>query len=161
MNAGAAFLEGGIEEQLLVQRDIGFDAGDGHFRQRDAHARHRLVAGIAVGNQFTHHRIVMRRHGIALVDVRIDADARAAGRMVALDLARRRHEGERVFGVDATLHGVAAEVDVLLLETQRQAGGDADLFLHDVDAGDQLGHRMLHLQTGVHFKEVEALMEQL
>ena len=24
-------------------------------------------------------------------------------------------------------------------------GGDADLFLHDVDAGDRLGHRMLDL----------------
>jgi hypothetical protein len=26
------------------------------------------------------------------------------------------------------------------------AGGDADLLLHDVDAGDELGHRVLDLQ---------------
>ncbi len=36
------------------------------------------------------------------------------------------------------------------------AGGDADLFLHDIDAGDHLGHRMFDLHASVHFDEVEA-----
>ncbi len=40
--------------------------------------------------------------------------------------------------------------------------GDADLFLHDVDAGDGLGDGMLDLQAGVHFHEIElvVLVEQ-
>ncbi len=45
--------------------------------------------------------------------------------------------------------------NVLLLERQRLAGGDANLRLDQVDAGDHLGHRMLDLNAGVHFDEVE------
>src|SRR3712207_8614617 len=36
-----------------------------------------------------------------------------------------------------------------------RSGGDADLLVHEVDAGDHLGHRMLHLDAGVHLDEVE------
>ena len=45
--------------------------------------------------------------------------------------------------------------DVLLPEAQLFPGGDADLFLHDVHAGDGLGHRMLDLNPGVHLDEEE------
>ena len=38
---------------------------------------------------------------------------------------------------------------------QFRAGGDADLLLHQVEAGDHLGDRMLDLEPGVHFDEVE------
>ena len=40
-------------------------------------------------------------------------------------------------------------------KAQLLAGGDADLFLHDVDAGDHFGHRMLDLHARVHLDEVE------
>ena len=36
------------------------------------------------------------------------------------------------------------------------AGGDADHLLDQIDAGDELGHRMLDLQPRVHLEEVEA-----
>jgi hypothetical protein len=49
----------------------------------------------------------------------------------------RGRELVRVLGVDAALDGVAAHLDVALREGQLLAGGDADLHLHDVDAGDQ------------------------
>ena len=45
--------------------------------------------------------------------------------------------------------------DVFLAERQRLAGGDADLRLDQVDAGDHFGHGMLDLDAGVHFDEVE------
>jgi hypothetical protein len=35
------------------------------------------------------------------------------------------------------------------------AGGDADLALHQIDAGDHFGDRMLHLNARVHFDEVQ------
>src|SRR5574343_94909 len=155
MDTGAALAEGTIQEEFLMQRDIGFDAGDGHFGQGNAHARHGLFAGITIRDQFTNHRVVVGRNRVALVDVRVDADARATGRVVALDLARRRDEGERVFRVDAALHRVALEHDLVLGEAQFFAVGDADLLLHDVDAGDQLGNRVFHLHAGVHLDEVE------
>jgi hypothetical protein len=47
------------------------------------------------------------------------------------------------------------ELDVALPERQFFPGGDADLLLHDVDAGDHLGDGMLHLHAGIHFDEEE------
>ncbi len=45
-----------------------------------------------------------------------------------------------------------------LPEAQLLAGGDADLLLHDVDAGDELGHRMLDLHARVHLDEEELVV---
>jgi hypothetical protein len=39
--------------------------------------------------------------------------------------------------------------------TEGPAGGDADLFVDQIDAGDHLGYGMLDLQAGVHLDEVE------
>src|SRR4030066_1461523 len=139
MNAGSAGDEGGIIQQVLVQRDVALDAFDDHFHQRAAHTGGGLVAGVGVGGPLADHRVVVRRHVIAVVDVRVDADPGAAGRMVVGQLAGAGDESGRVLGVDAALDGVAFELDVLLLPRQLFAGGDADLRLHDVDAGDELG----------------------
>ena len=62
----------------------------------------------------------------------------------------------RVLGVHAAFHGRAAPGDVLLPERQGRAGGDLDLQAHQVEPGHQFGHRVLHLQAGVHLEEVEA-----
>ena len=42
-------------------------------------------------------------------------------------------------------------------------GGDADLLLHEIEAGQHLGHRMLDLQPRVHLDEIElaVLVEEL
>jgi hypothetical protein len=62
-------------------------------------------------------------------------------------------------------HSIAcpAELDVLLREGQLLAGGHQQLRLHQVDAGDQFGDRMLHLDARVHLDEVElaVLVEEL
>ena len=44
-----------------------------------------------------------------------------------------------------------------LRERQLLARRDADHLLDQIDAGDRLGHRVLDLEAGVHFEEVEAL----
>ena len=41
---------------------------------------------------------------------------------------------------------------------QRLSGRDVKLRGHDVDAGDQLGHRVLDLDSGVHLQEVEGAL---
>src|SRR5574343_1041144 len=97
----------------------------------------------------------MRRNLVAGIDVRIHANARAAWGMPGIDRARRRDEGIRVFGIDTTLDGVTAELDVFLAEAQLFAGRNADLFLHDIDAGNHFGDRVFDLNAGVHFDEVE------
>ena len=78
-----------------------------------------------------------------------------AGRMVGGNPARRRREAVRVLGVDAAFDGVAADLHVLLAHAQLLARRDVDLFLHEVDPGDHLGHRVLDLDAGVHLDEVE------
>ena len=45
---------------------------------------------------------------------------------------------------------------VALLERELLAGGDADHLFDEIDAGDQLRHRMLDLQPRVHFQEIKA-----
>ena len=43
------------------------------------------------------------------------------------------------------------------------AGGDLDLLIHEIEAGDHLGHRMLDLDAGIHLDEIEfaVLVEKL
>src|SRR5690349_15241875 len=60
VNVGAAFDEARVYHQLAVQRNVGRNAFDDHFRQRDLHAADRLLAGCAVGNDLADHRIVVR-----------------------------------------------------------------------------------------------------
>src|SRR5690606_12247764 len=109
------------------------DAFDRHFRQCNAHAADGLLTRIAVGDQLADHRIVMRRHEIAVIDVRIDADAGPAGRVIRRDAAGRRHEGERIFGVDAALDRMPPELHIALANLQFFAGRYADLLLDDID----------------------------
>lgn len=74
---------------------------------------------------------------------------------------RARQEGVRVFGVDTAFHRMAANHHFILLDRQRLAGCDTQLLFDQVNAGDHFSYRMLYLDTGVHFNEVElAVFEQ-
>ena len=79
MDGGAAADELVVVQQLLVQQDVGLDALDDHLGQRDAHARDRLLAIVAVRDDLADHRVVVRRHEVVLVCVRVDADAGPPG----------------------------------------------------------------------------------
>src|SRR5260370_25988216 len=108
-------------------------------------------------------RVVMRRHGRAGYHMAVDPDARPAGRMPARQPARRRLTAEGVLGVDAAFDGMAAPDHVALAERQFLAHRNADLFAHDVEAGDLFGDRMLDLDARVHLDEGEdaVLVENL
>ena len=80
-------------------------------------------------------------------------------RRPARDLQRpggRQEIGVRVLGADARLDRVAVDLQVVLGQRHRLAGGHAQLPLDEVQPGDRLGHRVLDLQPGVHLHEVEA-----
>ena len=55
------------------------------------------------------------------------------------------------------------ENHIALVEAARLSGCHSQLLFHQVEAGDHLGHRVLHLETGVHFQVVElaVLVEKL
>src|SRR5439155_7300163 len=84
------------------------------------------------------------------------------GRAIADQSAGRRQEvAVRVLRVDAVLDGPAVDADVLLLEFQLLARGDADHLLDEVEARDLLGYGMLDLQPRVHLEEVEAFSRRV
>ena len=87
-----------------MKRGRGFDSFDPQLVQGPVHAGDRFVARRPVDDQLADHRIVVRRHRVAGVSVRIPADAGAAGDVHLLDQARARLKvAVGVFGVDAAL----------------------------------------------------------
>ena len=81
---------------------------------------------------------------------------RRRGRREVHQLAHRRREaGVGILGVHARLDGVPRVGDLLLPQRQGLAGRDPELPLDQIEPGDLLGHRVLHLQTRVHLHEVE------
>ena len=60
-----------------------------------------------------------------------------------------------MLGVDPALDGVAFDLDLGLPHGERIARGDADLLVHEIDAGDHFRHRVLDLDAGVHLDEEE------
>ncbi len=124
-----------------------------HGQQTEA----RFLAVLAPGDQLAKHRIVERRHGIALGDAAVDATARAI-RCFTVEIEGAGGGEEivvRVFGVQPYLDGVADQRHLLLADRQRLAAGDANLPGDQIEAGDGFGDRVLDLQAGIHFHEEE------
>ena len=145
----------GLTHQLLEQGDGGVDAAHHQFVQRPAQPQQTFVAVAGMDNQLAHQAVVIGRDAIARIDRRIEAYAQAPGGVELGDGAGRGAERESILRIDTTFDGMALENDVLLGKAQRGAGGDADLFAYDVDAGNGFADGMLHLQAGVHFDEIE------
>ena len=104
-----------------------------------------------VGDQLRNHRIVVDRDLATLDDPGVDADHAvvllARCRRTEHDEAPcRRHEvANRIFRIDACFDGPAPNLDTVLPQIERLAGGDTDHLLHQVDPGDELGHGVLDL----------------
>ena len=79
-----------VLEQRPVDLDVRRDALDEQLLERRAAARDRRRAVRAPDDELAEQRVVVRRHLVARVQVRVHADAGPAGRVVALDHARRR-----------------------------------------------------------------------
>src|SRR5579859_2846278 len=57
--------------------------------------------------------------------------------------------------IDPAFDGMAVKMDVFLPERQFFTGSDQNLGFDDVYSGDHLRNRMLHLDSSVHFNEIE------
>ncbi len=116
------------------------------------------VARRRVGDRLGEHRVVERRHGTAVGERVVGADA--GRRAPADDPPRVRQETlRRILGAQARLDRVAAFLEpvqqLVLGPRQRLAGGDAKLPFDEVDADQRLGHAVLDLQARVHLDEPE------
>src|SRR5690606_4961928 len=153
-----------VLHQRGQERNIVLDALDIEGIERLRLKLDGRLARWRVRNELGDHRVVVHGDLATLGHAGVDAHRHAFGR--ALDRRAVLHEttggrqevAEWVFGVDTALDGPAGEGDVILTEFQLLTGGDADHLLHEVDAGDHLGDRMLNLQARVHLQEVEALV---
>jgi len=63
--------------------------------------------------------------------------------------------GHDIFGVEAHLNGVAADLSVAYLVGQSGAFSYPQLERDEIEPGDHLRDRMLHLEPGVHLEEEE------
>ena len=138
-----------------MQRNVGIDTFHHGFTQSGTHPRQCLLTGIPVNNDFPDHRIVVRRHEIIGVNMRIHPNARAAWRMPHGDAARRGREFVRVFSVHTALNGVPANLYLALRERQLFARSHHDLGFDNVNTRHHLCDGVLHLHAGVHLDKVE------
>ena len=74
------------------------------------------------------------------------------------DAPGRRRELVRVFRVDAAFDGVTFDRNVALLDRHAFARRNANLDLHDIDAGNHLSHRMLDLEARIHLDEIKLIL---
>ena len=131
------------------------DAVDRQLEQRPVHPRHGVLTGRRPDDEFGEHRIVEQPDLAPRLDARVPAHARPTRDMEVADATRRRQESVgRILARDPALDRPPARRDILV-ERQSLTGGDAELPLHEVDAGDEFGDRMLHLDARIHLQEVK------
>src|SRR5690625_823449 len=141
MNARAAFDKTPVCQQFTVQRNVGVNALDHHFRQRDLHTSDRLFARVAVGNELGDHGSVIRGHGVPVKDMGVHTYARSTRRVPFGDLAWTRYELERILGVDTALDRVAPKLDITLAHREFLARSDQNLLSYQIDTGDHFSNR--------------------
>jgi hypothetical protein len=116
-------------------------------------ARARLLPRPARGDHLGDQRVEAAGDDGPEGDAAVHPHPGTESRVEAGDPAGCRQEARlRVLGADAGLDG-----DTLLAEGEPRealASGDADLEIHQVEAGDGLGDAVLDLETGVHLEEV-------
>src|SRR4051812_36279993 len=125
---------------------------------------YRLLAGGRMGHKLGNHRIVVERNLIAFSNPGVIAYRNAAFAPLRRRSIARKPPGRGqeiaigIFGIDAGFERPALERDIALLEPERLAGRHADHLLDQIDAGDELGDRVLDLQPRVHLEKIEALV---
>ena len=159
----------GVVQQVAQEPCVVAHAEQRAVFQRSHQAADGVIAVAAVCNQLGHHGVVPGGDGAAFLDASVDADFAKSALPSGAACQRPFRAPElhraglwckavvRVFGVDPHFNGVAVEANVLLLQRQGFARCHAQLPLHQIEAGHAFGHRVLHLQAGVHFQEVVAV----
>jgi len=116
-----------------MKRHSRFDSADVVLVQSTSHSIDRINSCGPDCNYFRNQRIIIWRHGVAGINVRVDANAAATWRIIKIDAARRWLEVVgRIFAL--MRHSIAcsrgaARADIL---RKRLARSDADLLLYEI-----------------------------
>ena len=139
-----------------MKRHSRFDSADVVLVQSTSHSIDRIDSRGADCNYFRNQRIVIWRHGVAGINVRVDANAAATWRIIKIDAARRCLEVVcRIFGIDAAFDRMQPRFRARDIRRKRLARGDADLLLYEIASINFLRDGVLHLDACVHFHEVK------
>src|SRR5579883_3258991 len=151
--------EGGVLQDLVEERDVRGEALDLEGGKRMAQPVDRRLARRAAGDQLRDHGIVMEGDFVALAESCIDAQIlrRLRWREDRQGTGRGQEVLRRIFRIDPYLDRVTARLDLVLREPgEIVAARQANLQLHEIEAGDHLGDGMLDLDARVHLQEIEA-----
>ena len=160
---GFAAAEFGMPDQGFQEHQVGGHAADTKFAERPVHALDGLQGrGRPCGDLFQQGIVKARDQGPRIRGAAVETDAEAGGAAIGGDAAVIGNEIVlRVLGGDPALDGMAVEADIGLFGDAAFGGAehgplrDANLRLDQIDAGDGLGHRMLHLDARVDLDEKE------
>src|SRR5215472_18172943 len=90
-----------------MERYGGLNAGDVIFVQSASHSIDRINPCGTDRNYFRNQRIIVWRHGVSGINVRVNANAAATWRIIKIDPSRHRLEVvDWIFGVDTALDRV-------------------------------------------------------
>ncbi len=144
-------------EDFLTEGDRRFDPLDHELVERPPHAGERFFTCRTMHNQLADQRIVIGADRITLVNMRIETHARAARHAQLRDFPRAAAEVVfGIFGIDSQLdRRPVAGNQFVLCESEFFARGDANLPLDQVNPGDHLADRVLHLDPRVDLDEIE------
>ena len=154
--------ERATRRDALEELDVGGRPGDFDLRKGVTQACQRLAAILAVHDQLGDHRVVPRRDFCSGLDAGIHAHYRSFGRKGKMNqfAGGGQEVALGVFGIEARFDGMAGNGQLFLFQWYFLSKGNSQLPFHQVEPGDHLRHRVLHLQARVHFHEVEAPTER-
>src|SRR5262245_1287109 len=139
-----------------MERYGGLNAGDVIFVQSASHSIDRIDPCGTDRDYFRNQRIVVWRHGVSGIYVRIDANAAATWGIIKIDPPRRRLEVVGwIFGIDTALDRVQPRFRPRHVRRKRLSRSDPDLLLDEVASINFLSDSVLHLDARVHFHEVK------
>ena len=144
--------EGGVIQHDAVERDDGGHTLNAQLSQGTAGTLQSLLTVRAGDNELSQHGVKVTADNVTSNEAGIPANTGAGGHGHLLDRAGGGHEGTaRILTVNTELEGVTAQNRVLLLNLL--AAGNTELLTNQVQAGNLLGDRVLHLQSSVDLKE--------
>ena len=150
-----------MRQQSRLKWNVGTDAANHKAIECLAHFGNGIVAIGAMHNELGNHRIVEHGNFAAILHACVYAHTQQVlrvrlkhglhRRLKAHQSTRRRQEvAEGIFGVDAALNGPTIAFHIGLRDGQFFAMGHTYHHLHQIDARDGFGHRVLYLQARVH-----------
>ena len=151
---GGAVGKRGMTQHIQQEAAIIRQAQQGGIFQATQQAAPGFLPVAAMGDDLGHHGIIKGRNFLALDNAGIDpylrrgppGDHRAG-------LGQEIHV--RILGIKPHFDGMTVEFDGILGQGQGFTRRHIQLPGNQVQAGDHFGHRMLHLQAGVHLQKVK------